>query len=147
MIPACDTPPPPTSPANRAKHRDSRVRDSWGSVRVRRLERSPLRADAVAAARLEVVVHLERLLPADVRVEAAVLAAADDGDRRPEEESWPIRLSSSRSYHNGSFVFEALLSPVVPGGAGTISVRVRPADERRSGQPLTPVVRRFRLPG
>lgn len=138
--------PPPTAASRRGdRSRDAWLRAEWSAVSVREIRVRPQFADAARPLRLEALVHLGRLLPADVRVDAGV---AGDPSRHADGGS-PLRLWSSRSYRNGSFVFETPLDALEAHGATgfpvTVVVRVRPAALRDGAVPPGPVTRVMRL--
>jgi hypothetical protein len=109
---------------------------------MRQIEVRPTRADRLGPVRLEVAVYLGRLLPADVHVEAVIdWDAGCDGGARGDGVPGTVRLCSTRSYRNGTFVFEAVLPRMPAGGPEAITVHVRPADRGAPGRPIQPVTR------
>ena len=97
--------------------------DPWAAVRVLHLEVCPYSTHTTERVRVEAVVHLGRLTPADVRVD---LEPEGDAGRAREVE-WPIRMHSTRSHRNGTFVFEARVPWPLAGGLDGLRVRVRPS--------------------
>ena len=101
----------------------------WGDVHVGPVDLFVEREESgTARARVRACIGLgSRLLPADVRVELVTGA-------EPGADAAPLRLWSSRSYHNGRYLFEAqapaehlecagdLSVCVVPSGAGEADV-------------------------
>lgn len=96
--------------------------DPWAAVRVLHLEVCPCSTHTTERVRGEAVVHLDRLTPADVRVD---LEPDGDGARAREVE-WPIRTHSTRSHRNATFVIEARVAWPLAGGLDGLRVRVRP---------------------
>ncbi|MGZ8376080.1 MAG: hypothetical protein ACXW0Z_02460 [Gemmatirosa sp.] len=106
----------------------------WPRVQVDLVDVAPDRRGTLVRA----IVRLGELTPADVHVELFE-DAPDDSDPRPG--AWP--MWSSRSYDNGSFVFEASV-PSAPAPDGWL-VRVRPrtipapAVQQRAVAPRAPM--------
>jgi hypothetical protein len=114
------------------------VREQWGAVQVTHLKATPLRADIPGHLRVHTNVHLGSLTPADVRVEAT----ADAAEAVDASGEWPIRLCSMQSYHNGTYVFEALL-PLETLEDNPLTVRVRPGAAHETFSALREVVGSF----
>ena len=111
----------------------------WADVQVTRVDLSMERGpSAPPRARVQACVELGgRLLPADVRVE--LVTTAERGAA-----SVPLRLWSSRSYQNGSFLFEALATADRLAGASDLSLRVVPSGSAEAE--VTPVIARIAWP-
>jgi hypothetical protein len=97
--------------------------------------------DHRAPVRLEVEVELGNLLPADVRV----FLVLDDGlwSERPSPRA--IRMLSTRSYRNGTFIFEASVRPALVRDRAHALVGVCPARPSDDHGALAPVAQPFSL--
>ena len=111
----------------------------WERVRVRDLAIRPYLHDRTDVVRVETVVHLGRLTPADVCVELS-------GDERagiPDAGRWALPMHVGRSYRNGTFVFDVLVRAPFPSPSSEVTVRVRPNDRRQWASVPPPVTRSF----
>jgi hypothetical protein len=134
--------PPPGPAENTATDGWARwVRKTWEGVRVTHLEAVPLPASIRGRLRVRVNVHLAALTPADVLVEAT----AEGGEASGARGEWPIRLCSTQSYGNGTYVFDAPLPPQGVENQRVLTVRVRPAVEHPALSRLREVVRPFEV--
>lgn len=109
-----------------ARDRAPGSRDPWAAVRVRHLGVCPFSMRAPRSVRMEAAVDLGRLAPADVRVDLE-----PEVDGRPLSDAvWPRPMHSTRSYRNGTFVFEARIPWPCPDELDALTVRVRPKHAR-----------------
>lgn len=114
--------------------------DRWTDVRVRHLGIRAAHPRVKGRVRVEVAVYLGWYWrPANVLVEFAPIDD-DAGDG-----TWPRRLHSTRSYRNGTYVFEALASEAALRHADSVIVRVRPCGGGDWTRGLEAITRTFDL--
>jgi hypothetical protein len=131
---------PPPCPGNEAGWARW-VRDKWNAVRITHLRTTPLGADIPGRVRIRVNVHLGALAPADVLVQAS----ADGAEATDVSGEWPIRLCSTQSYGNGTYVFDGLLPAHGVENRRRLAVRVRPGAAHEALSTLREVRRLFEL--
>jgi len=130
--------PPEPGPHHLPAHDDA----WWSAVRVGSVAVSRHGSAADEGATVRACVELGALAPADVRVDV-VGAGAAAGEASVGSEG--VRLWSTQSFDNGTFVFEAHVPAELVHARDAISVRVRPAPTGVVRVTLRPIVHRCAL--
>ena len=130
--------PPEPGPHHLPAHDDA----WWAAVRVGSVAVSRHGTAADAGATVRACVELGALAPADVRVHV-VGEGASAGEASVGSEG--VRLWSTQSFDNGTFVFEAHVPAELVHARDAISVRVRPAPTGVVRVTLRPIVHRCAL--